>query len=138
MEGKALLQQLRHQLGSQASVTHEDDAGWIAITPSGQRLSARVGRGREIDWLVVSATVCRVHEMDALQALERGAQLAFATFVVWDDEFWLRVEIPLDSREVGDVGEAARLCLAAARSLSPVHAQAATALEASRLYDHYT
>jgi hypothetical protein len=126
---------LRAALAARHAVVAERP-GWLKLDAGdGQRLTVELAQGMRGDWLVLAASICSVERMDGMLTLERSARLALSSLVAAGGQYWLRMAVPLDSAELGDVGELASLCLSAARSLSPAGATAA--MVCPEMFTHY-
>ncbi len=68
-------------------------------------------------WLVVRTPVCARAEMDPELTLERNDTLAFAALLLSRGMYWLRLAVPLDSRELREPVGWVKRAVRAARSL---------------------
>jgi hypothetical protein len=88
-------------------------------------------RGIAVDWIVLRSPICAAIELDARKVVERHARLAFATIVLADGLYWLRVSVPSDSAELADPTRLIGLLVEAAGSLAP------NRIGPTHLFDHY-
>jgi hypothetical protein len=126
---------LRRALEAVLTVTGERPSGFAATTQDGYPLLVEHAAGSAVQWLVVRVPVCKQSEMDAELVLERNGTLAFATLLLMQGAYWLRVAVPFDSCELSDPPRLVALCVDAARSLNPNRVQPAAG--ASAIFAHY-
>lgn len=109
--------------------------GFTGRTAQGRELQVVCARGLAVDWIVLRTPICEAYELDLAQVAERNARLAFATIVLADNTYWLRVALPCDSVELADPERLIALVINAAGSLV---ARREPALDISTVFDHYT
>jgi hypothetical protein len=126
---------VRHALEGGLTVTGERPSGFAATTSEGYPLLVERAPGNVVEWLVVRVPVCKQSEMDAELVLERNGTLAFATLLLMQGAYWLRVAVPFDSAELADPPRLVALCVDAARSLNPNRVQPVAG--ASAIFAHY-
>jgi hypothetical protein len=126
---------LRKALEGVLTVTSERPSGFAATTSEGYPLLIEHAPGSAVPWLVVRVPVCKQTEMDAELVLERNGTLAFATLLLMQGAYWLRVAVPFDSVELSDPPRLVALCVDAARSLNPNRVQPVAG--ASAIFSHY-
>jgi hypothetical protein len=127
--------ELRGALEGALSITAERVSGFAAATSDGYPLLIEHAPGHTIEWLVVRVPVCKQGEMDPELVLERNGTLAFATLLLMQGAYWLRVAVPFDSVELADPARLVAMCVDAARSLNPNRVQPVAG--ASAIFAHY-
>ncbi len=126
---------LRSVLEGVLRITAERPRGFAAATPDGYPLLVEHAAGNTVEWLVVRVPICKQDEMDPQLVLERNGTLAFATLLLMQGAYWLRVAVPFDSAELGDPPRLITLCVDAAKSLSPHRVEPVAG--ASAIFSHY-
>jgi hypothetical protein len=121
--------------GGSLVLTAERPRGFAAKTAEGYPLLVEHAPGHRVDWVVVRVPVCKQAEMDPELVLERNGTLAFATLLLMQGAYWLRVAVPFDSSELDNPAELVSLCIDAARSLNPHRGEVVTG--ASDIFSHY-
>jgi hypothetical protein len=86
----------------------------------GREVTVEHAPGIAVDWIVLRSPICAAIELDLDDAIERQARLAFASIVLVDGVYWLRVSVPSDSAELVDPGWMLGLVVEAAASLAPI------------------
>jgi hypothetical protein len=126
---------LRNALDGVLRVTAERPRGFAGATAEGYPLLVEHAAGNTVEWLVVRVPICKQDEMDPQLVLERNGTLAFATLLLMQGAYWLRVAVPFDSAELSDPPRLITLCVDAAKSLSPHRVEPAAG--ASAIFSHY-
>lgn len=126
---------LRRELAETLEITGERTLGFAAKTREGFPLLVEHAPGTAVEWLVVRAPVCKQSEMDPELVLERNGTLAFATLLLMQGAYWLRVAVPFDSAELRDPSLLVAQCIDAARSLAPNRTEVVAG--ASAIFAHY-
>ena len=106
--------------------------GVSGLAADGREVRIEHAVGVEVDWIVLRAEICVAADLDPELVLERNARLAFATIVLANGVYWLRMAIPLDSAELCDPRRTVALVTDGARSLAP-HRPVTT----SSAFDYY-
>lgn len=118
------------------TITTERGHGFAGTTSDGYPFLVEHAPGSAVPWLVVRVPVCKQNEMDPVLVLERNGMLAFATLLLMQGAYWLRVAVPFDSGELGSPIDLVDLCIDAARSLNPNRVEAVES--ASAIFKHWT
>jgi len=107
-------------------------SGVSGLTTDGREVRVEHARGAVVEWIVLRAIICMASEMDPELVLERNARLAFATIVLANGFYWLRVALPVDSAELANPRDVIALVADGAASLAP-----RPVLASSIAFDHY-
>jgi hypothetical protein len=120
---------------SDVTVTAERSNGFAGKSGEGYPFLVEQAAGSAVPWLVVRVPVCKQTEMDPVLVLERNGTLAFATLLLMQGAYWLRVAVPFDSAELGSSLDLVNLCIDAAKSLNPNRVEAVES--ASAIFKHW-